>query len=361
MKIIKIIFTILHILIGLSLEAQVHSKSWKNIIFNENDSWYSTKQAKEIAENVLLYQKNNGGWPKNIEMQNKLSISEIEDLKSKKNNLTECTIDNGATTQEMIFLSKIYKNHPDKKYKKAFTKGLKYLLNAQYKNGGWPQFYPLKKGYYTNITYNDEAITNVLFLFKEIIDQPESYPIPISNRIKKKIIFSFKIGIDCILKTQYKQNGILTAWCAQHDENTLLPSKARAFELPSLSGQESAKIVLLLMSIKHPSEDVINAVNNAVKWFEKTKISNIKIETVEIEKGKTDKIVVNSENSEPLWARFMNLDDNRPFFCDRTGVKKYALNEISYERRNGYNWYTNKPNDVLKKYKKWIETLNKTY
>ena len=86
MKIIKIIFTILHILIGLSLEAQVHSKSWKNIIFNENDSWYSTKQAKEIAENVLLYQKNNGGWPKNIEMQNKLSISEIEDLKSKRNN-----------------------------------------------------------------------------------------------------------------------------------------------------------------------------------------------------------------------------------------------------------------------------------
>ena len=115
------------------------------------------------------------------------------------------------------------------------------------------------------------------------------------------------------------------------------------------------------MSIKHPSKDVINAVNSAVKWFEKTKISNIKLETIEIENGKTDKIVVKSENTEPLWARFMNLEDNRPFFCDRTGVKKYALNEISYERRNGYNWYTNKPNDVLKKYKKWLETLNKTY
>ena len=86
MKIIKIIFTILHILIGLSLEAQVHSKSWKNIIFNENDSWYSTKQAKEIAENVLLYQKNNGGWPKNIEMQNN-KICKDPIPTSKQNNL----------------------------------------------------------------------------------------------------------------------------------------------------------------------------------------------------------------------------------------------------------------------------------
>ena len=361
MKKFKIVLAIIQILMVLSLDAQVHSQSWKNIIFNENEAWYGTLQAKEIAENVLLYQKNNGGWPKNIEMQNKLTISEIEDLNSKKNNLTECTIDNGATTQELIFLSKIYKNQPDKKYKKAFIKGIKYLLNAQYKNGGWPQFYPLKKGYYSNITYNDDAITNVLFLFKEIIDQPESYPIPIPNKINKKVLFSFKIGIDCITKTQYKQNGVLTAWCAQHDEKTLLPTKARAFELPSLSGQESAKIVLLLMSIKNPSKEVINAVNSAVKWFENTKISNVRIETREIENGKTDKIVVESDYAEPLWARFMNLDDNRPFFCDRTGVKKYALSEISYERRNGYNWYSNKPNVVLQKYKKWIEILNKTH
>jgi pectinesterase len=37
---------------------------------------------------------------------------------------------------------------------------------------------------------------------------------------------SFDKGIDCILKTQYKQNGQLTAWCAQHD---VLPAKAQTY------------------------------------------------------------------------------------------------------------------------------------
>jgi pectinesterase len=35
------------------------------------------------------------------------------------------------------------------KYKKAFLNGLDYLLAAQYENGGWLQFYPLK-GYYSH-------------------------------------------------------------------------------------------------------------------------------------------------------------------------------------------------------------------
>ena len=43
-------------------------------------------------------------------------------------------------------------------------------------------------------------------------------------------------GIDIILRTQVRQNGELTAWCAQHDQETLEPAWARAFEPPSLSG-----------------------------------------------------------------------------------------------------------------------------
>ncbi len=34
----------------------------------------------------------------------------------------------------------------------------------------------------------------------------------------------------------------LTVWCAQHDEKTLQPAKARAVELPSLSGLESTYV-----------------------------------------------------------------------------------------------------------------------
>jgi len=34
----------------------------------------------------------------------------------------------------------------------------------------------------------------------------------------------------------------------------------------------------------------------------------------------------------PLWARFYTLEDNRPFFSDRDGVKKFDISEIGHER-----------------------------
>ncbi|UPQ78833.1 pectate lyase [Flavobacterium azooxidireducens] len=359
MKNLKYNLVLLLLLISFDNFAQDKKITWKSITENNDESWFATEEAKKIAENVLLYQREIGGWPKNIEIQNELSEKEKQDLKKLKSDPTGCTIDNGATCQELLFLSKVYKSNPDERYKMAFLKGVIYLITAQYKNGGWPQFYPLKEGYYTHITYNDNAMVNVLKLLKEVKSKSDFYSISVPDEIAKMAESSFNKGIDCILKTQYKQSGRLTAWCAQHDRETLQPAKARAYELPSLSGKESAKIVLLLMSIENPSTEVITAINSAVNWFEKTKITGIKIETISTgKKDEQDRIVVESPDAEPLWARFMEMNDNRPFFCDRNGKKKYNLSEISQERRMGYGWYTNEPKEVLKKYSNWKKSLN---
>ena len=358
MKNFKKVLFVCCLTFAMNVNAQDKKVTWKSITEKKDESWFESDEAKKIAENVLLYQRDNGGWPKNVEMQNELSAKEKQNLLMLKSDPTGCTIDNGATTQEMLFLSKVYKKHPDDRYKTAFLKGLLYLISAQYKNGGWPQFYPLKDGYYTHITYNDNAMVNVLNLFKEVKDKTGYYSIEVPNDITKRISIAFNKGIECILKTQYVQNGKLTAWCAQHDRETLQPEKARAYELPSLSGKESAKIVLLLMSIENPSKEVIDAIEAAVTWFDLTKIEGIKLETVPTGKGdQTDRIVVESPDSEPLWARFMELKDNKPFFCDRNGKKKYTIAEISHERRNGYAWYTNEPKEVLKRYAQWKKSL----
>ncbi|MGM8360608.1 pectate lyase [Flavobacterium sp. ARAG 55.4] len=337
----------------MSVQAQILDKSWKSITEMDNDAWFASAEAKAVAENVLLYQRNIGGWNKNIQMQKPLSNAEKKELLALKNDPDHCTTDNGATSQEMLFLSKIYEQQPDERYKKAFLSGVDYLLKAQYDNGGWPQFYPLRKGYYTHITYNDDSMVRILSILKEIKDKTGYYSIEPSEAIVEKCKIAFDKGIDCIIKTQYRQNGILTAWCAQHDENTLLPAKARAYELPSLSGKESAKIVLLLMDIKNPSKEVTAAVNAAVSWFEKVKVTGLKEERTVINGKIADKKMVVDADAPPIWARFMELDNNRPFFCDRDGIKKYSLSEIGEERRNGYSWYTNEPKEVLKKYPKW--------
>lgn len=358
MKNIKISFSIvLLLLFSVNIQAQKEQK-WASIIRDNDSSWFATNEAKAIAENVLLYQRNIGGWPKNIQMQKPLTEAEKKNLIALKPTTDEVTTDNLATTQEMLFLSKMYAQNPDERYKKAFLAGLDYILEAQYDNGGWPQFYPLKKGYYTHITFNDDSMVNIMNVLENCINDNGYYSIKPPQETIEKAKKAFDKGIDCILKTQYKQNGVLTAWCAQHDEVTLLPANARAFELASLSGKESAKIVLLLMSLDNPSPEVITAVNSAVAWFEKTKLTGIKEEIVPADNAKkTNKIIVQDPNAEPLWARFMELSDNTPFFCDRDGIKKATLAEIGDERRNGYAWYTTEPKAVLRKYESWKKKI----
>ena len=352
-----IIFTLI-LVINTTIYAQVSKQKWPDIIHKSEPSWFATVEAKAVAENVLLYQRNIGGWTKNIQMQNPLTEVEKQKLIALKLDTNDVTTDNGATCQEMLFLSKMYAQTPDERYKKAFLEGFNYLLKAQYANGGWPQFYPLKKGYYSHITYNDDSMVHILNVLKQCIDKTYYYSIKPSEDALEKAKTAFDKGIDCILKTQFKQNGILTAWCAQHNEVTLLPANARAYELASLSGKESAKIVLLLMDIENPSPEIISAVNSAVTWFEKTKITGLKEERVAVPNSKImEKMMVKDPNSEPLWARFMELRDNTPFFCDRDGIKRASIAEIGQERRTGYAWYTNEPKEVLKKYPSWKKKL----
>lgn len=350
---------ILLLALNMDISAQASKQKWPDIINKSEPAWFATAEAKAVAENVLLYQRNIGGWPKNIQMQNPLTEVEKQKLIAQKPDTKEITTDNKATTQEMLFLSKMYAQTPDERYKNAFLAGFDYLLKAQYDNGGWPQFYPLKKGYYTHITYNDDSMVNILNVLKHCIDKTDYYSIKPSEATLSKAKIAFDKGIDCIIKSQYKQNGVLTAWCAQHDEVTLLPANARAYELASLSGKESAKIVLLLMSIKNPSPEIITAVNSAVAWFEKTKITGIREDRVPVPNSKImEKVLVKDPNAEPIWARFMELDNNAPFFCDRDGIKKSSYFEIGQERRTGYSWYTNEPKEVLKKYPAWKKKLN---
>lgn len=175
--------------------------------------------------------------------------------------------------------------------------------------------------------------------------------------IKQQCRESFDKGIQCILDTQIKKDGVRTVWCAQHDAVTLQPVKARAYELPSFSGDESVGIVLLLMSIPHPSAEVIAAVKGAVAWFETHQTIGMRYERYKDEKGERNARLVPSPGSS-VWARFYDLDTGKPFFCDRDGIKRENLNDIGKERRGGYSWYTSSPSKVLKYYTKWLKKID---
>lgn len=251
-------FLLLFIQTGVSAQTtdyrkQQNYKEWVHLAPKFNDAFFRTEEAQRIGDNVLLYQQVTGGWPKNIYMPAELTEQEYTKAWNAKGDVNQSTIDNNATTTEIQYLARLYQATQKEKYKEGVLKGIQYLLKAQYDNGGWPQFYPRPTGYYIQITYNDNAMVRVMQQLREIYEKQSPYTF-IPDETCQQARKAFDKGIECILRTQVRQNGELTVWCAQHDRITLEPCKARAYELPSLSGQESDNIVLLLMSLPHPSE-----------------------------------------------------------------------------------------------------------
>ncbi|MDD5010957.1 MAG: pectate lyase [Phycisphaerae bacterium] len=302
------------------------------------DSWYKSEEGLRIANNILSWQSSTGSWPKNQSTTNEPFIGDTNSI--------EGTFDNNATTSEIRFLARAFRATGDKRYKNTVIKGINNILKAQYPNGGFPQYYPLRSNYSHRITFNDNCMVRLMELLRDVADSPDfKFLDAVYKNAAKK---AFSRGIDCILKCQIKTGGKLTVWCAQHDENTLEPQSARSYELASLSGLESVGIIKLLMSIDKPSPEVIQAVKAGAEWFESSKITGIRLS-----RSREDRIVELDPNAPPIWARFYEIETGRPFFCGRDGIKKYSLAEIEQERRARYAWYGYWGNDVAKSYAEW--------
>jgi pectate lyase len=310
------------------------------------DGWFAADEARRVAANILSYQSDLGGWPKNIDTTAAPFTGDRKGLKP--------TFDNDATTDELRFLARAYNATRDERYRRAFEKGLDYILKAQYPTGGWPQFWPPDDKYHRYITFNDNAMVRLMELLREVAVS-DRYAFVDAGR-RKAARAAFDRGVACILKCQIKVDGKLTAWCAQHDEKDYSPRPGRTYELVSLSGAESVGVVRLLMSLDDPSPEVVRAVDGAVAWFEAAKLKGIRQVVERDEKSPTgrNKVVVKDPAAPPMWARFCEIGSNRPIFSDRDGVAKHDLSEIGYERRNGYSWLGYWPRDLLEKdYPAW--------
>lgn len=335
-----------------SSQVPISQLPWKYVATQMPDDWYGTAESVKVAENILLYQRDIGGWPKNLPLHKPLTDPEKAKINDDKG-LNDAIFDNDATTTEMKFLARMYGKTKTQAYKDSFDRGLKFILDAQYGNGGWPMFYPLRQGYYTHITFNDNATYNILELLKDIFNREPLYESIVSDNEIRDSKRAYDKGINCILKTQIMVKGKLAVWCAQHDEKTLLPAKARSYELPSFSGAESCGLIKLLMEIENPSPAVIRAVNGAVEWLDSHRVKHCRIELFKNSDGKPDRRIVEDPNAGDLWGRFYDLDTELPFFCDRDGIKKNTMVEIGYERRTGYNWYTDAPREIFDLYSSW--------
>jgi PelA/Pel-15E family pectate lyase len=312
--------------------------SWKEYK-NKPDEWFRGAEARPIIDNILSHQSPPGSWPKNLDTSKEPYRGDPSKI--------EGTFDNGATFDELRFLARAYRATGATRVRDAFLKGFLLVLSAQYPCGGFPQRFPNnKKGYDRYITFNDGTMVHILEFLRDVGESGEFAFVDAERRAAARR--AFERGIACILACQIKVGERLTAWCAQHDPTTLEPRPARTYERVSLSGGESAGVLILLMSLDRPGPDVVRAIEAGVRWYDAVKLNDIRVE-----KRNGDTRVVREPGAPPLWARFYEIGTNRPFFCGRDGVKRYDLAEIEPERRNGYAWYGDWGTHVEKAYRNW--------
>jgi PelA/Pel-15E family pectate lyase len=343
-----------------------HSFGARNIPLEKEPSWYSSAEARHIADVILSFQTPAGGWGKNMEMSKEprhpgeaftpnnlsqfLTPGDFDTPLEPEWNYVG-TIDNDATTTQINFLAKVIAAEGPGEgaaYRTAFSRGMNYLFAAQFPNGGWPQVWPLEGAYHDAITYNDNAVSQVLELMQKIAEGRDEFAF-VAKDMRARAAESFTRGIHCILATQIISNGKTSVWGQQVDPLTLKPVSGRNFEPNVQSASESANLLLLLINaLPHPSAEEQRSIRVAAAWFKKTAIYG-----QSWERTAEGRELVAQPGAGPIWARYYQIDTDRPVFGDRDKSIHNQVSDLSRERRNGYAWYSAEPQHALDRFEKW--------
>ena len=326
-------------------------------------AWYASPDARHVADVIVSFQTPAGGWGKNMARSGALRQRGQNWVATGDSYVG--TIDNDATTTELRFLARVQAQVPGTagaSYRAAFLKGIRYLLDAQYPNGGFPQVYPLAGGYHDAITFNDDALLEVAEVLDAAARRDQEYGFVPPAVAAQARAAAGKV-LQLILSTQVVVHGVRTVWGQQVDMLTLAPVGARNFEPVSLVSAESAALLEFLMMQPAPSPEVVAAVHAGAGWLRRAALRDI-----EWTEGSSDAAPeagrrrVDRPGAGPVWARYYEIDDGeidaahgstRPIFGDRDRSIHDDVNELSPERRNGYAWYGTRPAAPLAAYAGW--------
>ena len=268
------------------------------------------------------------------------------------------TIDNNATIQEIRLLAVRYKETTNNNYKSAFktsfNKAVNFLLTMQRAKGGLPQVWPKRGNYSDQITLNDNAMIRAMVTMMDIANKTSPFDSDIiDDATRSKMKSALDKAIDFLLKAQIINDGKPTVWCAQHDTNSMAPVGARAYELASKSGSESAGAVWFLMNWPEQTDAIQKSVKGAIEWYKKTRVTGLYFNK---KQGRFEE-----RDGNVLWYRFYEVNNDNYFFCDRDGAstKTQDFTKISEERRTGYQWAGDYGTALISTEKAYLEALAK--
>jgi PelA/Pel-15E family pectate lyase len=343
----------------------------QGISLRHPDDYYSTAPARHIADVVVSFQTPGGGWSKNMGFAGALRLpgqpyaannlnvvniqpNDFDTPKDPKWNYVS-TLDNDATNTELHFLAKVQVSLPGKDgdaYRASFIKGIHYLLNAQFPNGGFPQVWPLEGGYHDAITFNDNAVSESAETLSDVAEAKPGYDF-VPAELRKQAAAAVDRALQCILVSQTVIDGKRTIWPQQEDALTLAPVSARNYEPGALAASESADLLEYLMSLPNPSKELVASIQAGVTWLKDHEIFGF-----EYTGGRGDangRTLKPKEGAGPIWSRYYSIPAQKPIFGDRDETLHDDVNDLSMERRNGYAWYSNGEQKTVDDYAAWAK------
>ncbi len=289
------------------------------------DAWRVTddplylKLAFDAGEALVRGQLESGGWDYRIDFAR---------LPPRRN---VTTFDDNTTQSAIRYLMKLATlgvEEPRKEsVRRAVKTALEKMMEAQYPNGAWPQrydgkerdpdAYPVikaslpqnyprhytKEDYHKHYTINDDAQRDGIMALLEASHRFED------ERFREAALR----GADFLILAQLPEPQ--PAWAQQYNQR-MEPAWARAFEPPAVTAGESVGVMRLLLDVYKLTGEkrFLAPIPRAIDFLERSAIAPNK------------------------WARFYELNTNRPIYGDRDGKIHYTLEELSEERRNGYSW-----------------------
>jgi PelA/Pel-15E family pectate lyase len=335
-----------------------------------DEAYFGTAQARHIADVIVSFQTPAGGWSKNMSMSGELRrpgqpyaannlnrFPDPNDFDKPRDPLWNYvgTLDNDSTNTELHFLARVAAHTPGpdgEAYRTSFIKGIRYLLAAQYPNGGFPQVYPLEGGYHDAITFNDNAVSESAETLSDVAEARPGYAF-VPAGLRTQAAAAVARALQCILASQIVIGGKKTIWPQQEDALTLQPVSARNYEPGALAAAESADLLDYLMSLPHPSQELIASIRAGVAWLKGAAIYGYEYSGGRgVEGGRQLKP---KPGAGPLWARYYSVTTQKPIFGDRDKTLHDDVNEISLERRNGYAWYSAGEQKTIDDFAAWAK------